>query len=190
MAKIVGFATDDAPIVPDQPDSQPAASRMRWFAVHSQPYREARAQAQLANQGFRVFMPKRLKTVRHARKLKNVSAPFFPRYLFIMFDPGCCQWRSVNSTFGVSTLVMAGDRPQPVPAGVVEAMIASTDENGLLSFERTLKPGGQVRLLAGPFAEQLGTLDRLDDSGRVRVLLQIMGGTIPVRLARELVALA
>ena len=179
---------DDAPLVPDEPDCAPTTHRMRWFAVHTQPYREARAQAHLTRQGFRVFVPSRLKTVRHARKLKMVNAPFFPRYLFIAFDPGCCQWRSVNSTFGVSTLVMAGDRPQPVPAGVVEAMVASTNPNGLLSFEHSLKMGSQVRLLAGPFAEQLGILDRLDDSGRVRVLLQIMGGTIPVRLARELVA--
>ena len=69
-------------------------------------------------------------------------------------------------------------------------MIASTKENGILSFEQTLQVGGSVRLLAGPFAEQLGTLERLDDNGRVRVLLNILGGQVPVRIAREFVATA
>lgn len=181
---------DNAFLIPDDSERAPAANGVRWYAVHSQPHREARAQTQLSNQGFHVYMPKRLKSVRHARKLNTVIAPFFPRYLFTAFDPSCCQWRCVNSTFGVSTLVMGGDRPLAIPAGVVEAMIASTDANGLLSFEQSLKPGSPVRLLAGPFAEQLGVLERLDDSGRVRVLLRIMGGVIPVQLARELVALA
>lgn len=182
--------TREASIGPSQPEADPAANGVRWYAVHAQPHREARAQTQLLNQGFEVYVPKRLKTVRHARKLKTVIAPFFPRYLFIALDLDRCQWRSVNSTFGVSTLVMAGERPQPVPAGVVEAMIASTDDDGLLAFEQSLKPGSSVRLLAGPFAEQLGTIERLDGSGRVRVLLDIMGAKIAVQLAREHVAVA
>jgi transcription elongation factor/antiterminator RfaH len=161
-----------------------------WYAVHAQPHREARAQVQLANQGFVTYLPKRLKTVRHARKLATINAPFFPRYLFVSLDLSIHPWRRVNNTFGVSTLVMAGDRPHPVPHGVVEAMIASTKENGILSFEQTLQVGGTVRLLAGPFAEQLGTLERLDDNGRVRVLLNILGGQVPVRIARELVVTA
>lgn len=169
-------------------DSGVADNGVRWYAVHSQPHRETRAQSQLENQGFRTYLPNRLKTVRHARKLKTVPAPFFPRYLFVALDLGYCQWRSVNGTFGVTSLVMAGERPQPVPPGVVEAMIGSTDQNGLLSFEHDLRVGASVRLLAGPFAEQLGTLDRLDDSGRVRVLLNILGGATPVQVARELVA--
>ena len=114
----------------------------------------------------------------------TVVAPFFPRYLFITLDLSRDQWRNINSTFGVSSLVMAGERPHPVPPGVVEAMIAATDENGLLSFEHSLKVGAAVRLLAGPFADQLGVLERLDHSGRVRVLLDIMGGSVPVRVAR------
>jgi transcription antitermination factor NusG len=41
-------------------------------------------------------------------------------------------------------------------------------------FAANPQTGTQVRLAAGPFAKQLGTLDRLGDSGRVRVLLEIL----------------
>ena len=56
---------------------------VRWYAVYTQPHREPRAKSQLENQSYEVFLPRRLKTVRHARKLTNVAAAFFPRYLFI-----------------------------------------------------------------------------------------------------------
>jgi transcriptional antiterminator RfaH len=154
----------------------------RWYAVETQPHRESRAKGQLENQGHEVFLPRRIKTVRHARKLTSVAAPFFSRYLFIRLDLTRDRWRNVNGTFGVARLVMQGDLPHPVPRGVVETMIASADSNGVLCLEQGLNIASKVRLPAGPFAEQLGILDCLDDSGRVRVLLGIMGRTVPVEL--------
>jgi len=147
----------------------------RWYAVHTLPFNEARAEHHLANQYFSTFMPKRLKTVRHARKSITLEAPFFPRYVFVVLDLGRDPWRKVNSTFGVSRLVMCADEPQAVPRGVVEALITSTDERGILRLGERLKVGGLVRLMAGPFAEQLGLLEYLDDGGRVRVLLDLLG---------------
>ncbi len=155
----------------------------RWFAVHSLPHREAGAQRQLEYQGFQTFLPRSRKIRRHARKLETILAPIFPRYLFVGLDLDRDRWRSVNGTFGVARLVMmAGDRPQPVPHGVVEALIASTDSRGVLRFDEAgrLAVGQKARILAGPFAEQIGLLQRLDNNGRVRLLLDIMGGGIAV----------
>ena len=152
----------------------------RWYAVHTLPFAEARAEDQLRRQGFRTFQPKRHKTVRHARKLRTAEAPFFPRYLFIVLDLTRDQWRSVNGTFGVSRLVMRGDQPYPVPPGVVETLIAAADARGILRLAEKLRVGGSVRLMAGPFAEQLATLEELDDFGRVRVLLDILGRQVAI----------
>ncbi len=157
----------------------------RWFAVHSLPRREAGAQRQLENQGFHTFLPRCLKTRCHARKLETVLAPIFPRYLFVVLDLDRDRWRSVNGTFGVARLVMmGGDRPQPVPHGVVEALIALADGRDVLRFDGggRLAVGQKVRILAGPFAERIGLLQRLDGNGRVRLLLNIMGGRIGVTL--------
>ena len=152
----------------------------RWYAVHTLPFAEPRAEGQLHRQGFRTFQPKRHKTVRHARRLSTIEAPFFPRYLFIVLDLGRHQWRSVNGTFGASRLVMRGEQPHPVPHGVIEALVAAADARGILQLGRNLQVGGPVRLLAGPFAEQLAILDHLDESGRVRVLLDILGRQVTI----------
>ncbi len=169
------------------PRTRPRPSRARtlsdgerWYVVHALPFAEARAEGQLRNQGFQTFQPKRLKTVRHARRLSTVEAPFFPRYLFIVLDLAYHQWRRVNNTFGVSRLVMRGERPHPAPPGVVEALMAGADARGILQLGSKLQIGGSVRLMAGPFAEQLAILEHLDDSGRVRVLLDILGRQVAI----------
>ena len=69
-----------------RPDAVDRNEHLRWYAVHTQPHRELRAKNQLENQSYQVFLPLRLKTIRHARKLSNVASPFFPRYLFIQLD--------------------------------------------------------------------------------------------------------
>ena len=133
------------------------------------------ARAHLQRQGFDAFLALCRKTVRHARKLQTVTAPFFPRYIFVRMDISRQRWRSVNGTHGVSALVMQGDRPCPVPPGVVENLAALAAADGLLHFERQLKPGQDVRFLSGPLADLIGTLKEVDEGSRVRVLLNVMG---------------
>ncbi len=162
------------------------APGQRWYLAHTLPHKETTAEMRLADQGFHVFLPRRLKTVRHARRMRTVNAPLFPRYLFVAFDIDRAQWRSINGTIGVATLFMARERPLAVPDGVVETLIQSSDRGGCLRFDSELTPGQQVRLIAGPFTETLGVLDHLDARGRVEVLLNIMGSVTRVRLHREL----
>ncbi len=161
-----------------------AAIGERWYLVFTAPQQEARAVLNLERQGFRPFLPRILKSVRHARSIRVVRAPLFPRYVFLPLDLDRDRWLSVRSTFGVSSLYMAGARPGPVPAGVVEAFMDLVDGTELTRLDAGLDVGDAVRVLFGPFADLVGTLCRLDDNGRVRVLLDIMGKATPVSLPR------
>jgi transcription antitermination factor NusG len=157
----------------------------RWFVVHAQPHRELVAHANLANQGFRSFLPLHTKTVRHARQFRTAIAPFFPRYLFVELALGRDRWRSVTGTFGVSHLIMEGDRPKPVAPGVVEAIIAMADETGMICLDAAILPGQVVRISAGPFAGLVGKMLKLDVQDRVKVLLDLMGSKVSVSVARD-----
>jgi transcription antitermination factor NusG len=53
-----------------------------------------------------------------------------------------------------------------------------------------LRVGQVVRVLAGPFVGVLGVLERLDGKGRVRLLLNIMGGQTPLMVDRADLAAA
>lgn len=162
----------------------------RWYVVHTLPVRELRAKAHLENQGIRTFLPQHQKTIRHARKFSTVVAPFFPRYLFVALDIMRDRWRSINGTVGVARLLVQGELPNPVPAGVVETLQSLTDRRGLMNFEKSFRVGDTVRLTAGPLAERLGICTRLDDSGRVQVLLDIMGGKVPVHIESRYLVVA
>ena len=157
----------------------------RWYVVRSLPRQEARAEFQLHLQGFRVFLPRMTRTVRHARKLRAVNSAVFPSYMFVVLDPARDRWRSVNGTFGVASLIMGNETPQPVPSGVVEQLLDYTDDDGLLSVDRDLREGQAVRVASGPFANAFGRLQRLDANGRVQVLLDIMGGKVPTKMHRS-----
>lgn len=163
----------------------------RWYAASVFPGKEGLAERHLRMQGFDSFVPRCEKTTRHARRIETRPAAYFPGYMFIALDVALQRWRSVNGTFGVRSLVMQGERPLPVPSGLVERFIALTGKDGLLDFSGGLAAGASVRILSGPFAEMIGRLDRLDPAGRARVLVAIMNGEIPVDMdSRELVAIA
>ena len=160
----------------------------RWFAVHCQPCRERVAACNLANQSFKVFLPSREKTRRHARKLETIRAPLFPSYLFVELDLARDRWRSVNGTPGVIRLVSNRDTPAAAPRGVVESLIDACDKDGLIAWRPDLKLGQQVRVANGPFADLVGELAQMTDAGRVRVLLDILGGRTAVLLSHADIA--
>jgi transcriptional antiterminator RfaH len=77
---------------------------------------------------------------------------------------------------------MRGGEPEPVPRGLVEQLAEAASPDGVVRGGPPLKEGQSVRVTAGPFADLIGTLERLDDNDRVRVLLDILGGKVPVLL--------
>jgi transcription antitermination factor NusG len=157
----------------------------RWFAARTLSYRENCAEFNVNRLGFRTFFPRVRRTVRHARKIRNVLAPLFPGYVFVILDLSRDRWRSINGSIGVASLIMGGDKPIPVPRGVVEALIAAREKSEIVRLDQDLEVGQKVRILSGPFAHALCRLEQLDDRGRVCVLLEIMGGQVAAYLDRS-----
>ena len=170
-----------------QIEHPPLVGNERWFLVHTLPKSEQKAEWHLGAQGFRTYLPWFKKTVRHARQLRTVRAVLFPRYLFVILDVERDRWLAVRSTVGVSRLFTQDDRAVPVPVGVVECLIGHSD-GGLTRLDYGLSEGQRVRILSGLFADSVGTLAQLDEAGRVKVLLEMMGTAVPVTLDRSALA--
>ncbi|MEF2554002.1 transcriptional activator RfaH [Aurantimonas sp. A2-1-M11] len=152
----------------------------RWYAVATQPGRETLAKAHLERQDFDCVLPMQERTVRHARRVSTTRASFFPGYLFVALDLSVDRWRSVNGTVGVRHIISAGDRPVAVPRGMVETLQAAMDEAGLIRIETHGSKGDKVTLHKGPFTGMVGEWDRMQGSQRVRVLLNLLNGQVPV----------
>src|SRR5689334_12939536 len=119
---------------PAPPSDRILHEGQRWYAVYTQPYWELTAQLRLRAQNFRTFLPLHSKTVQHARKRQTVLAALFPRYLFVVLDLKRDRWRTVNSTRGVTSLIMQQGMPAPIRNGVVETLLASSTSEGEVLF--------------------------------------------------------
>jgi len=168
------------------------ASSGAWYVIQTHVNAEAKAAGHLVRQGFDVYLPRYLKRRSHARKIENVPAPLFPRYLFVWIDVATQRWRSVQSTMGVSNLILNGAGPAPLPKDVVNCLKAREDRCGYVQLDRrpNIALGARVRVLAGVFAENLGLFDGMADRERVAVLLDLLGRKVRVTLDADMVAVA
>jgi transcriptional antiterminator RfaH len=163
-----------------------------WYVAQTQVNAEAKAAQNLLRQGFGVYLPRYLKRRSHARKIEKIGAPLFPRYLFVSIDIAAQRWRSVQSTFGISHLVLNGSDPAPVAGAVIDALKAREDASGFVKLDQRPKfaIGEKVRVLAGVFAENLGLFDGIADRDRVAILLELLGRKVRVSIDADMVTAA
>lgn len=164
----------------------------RWYVVQSQPNAENKAVTHLGRQGFTTYLPRYLKRRRHARRVEIVSAPLFPRYLFVAIDTTVQRWRSIYSTMGVSRLVCSGELPAAVADHVVTTLKAREDAAGFVRLERRpqFRAGDKIRVLDGVFADCLGLYEGMTDRDRLAILLDLLGRKVRVLVDAEAVAAA
>lgn len=163
-----------------------------WYVVQTQVNSELKAVRNLLRQGFETYLPRYLKRRSHARKIEQVAAPLFPRYLFVKVDLATQRWRSIQSTFGVSHLVLNGSEPARIGSDVMRVLKAREDGSGFVKLDRRAQflLGAKVRILGGAFTDNLGLFDGLGDRDRVAVLLDLLGRKVRVSLDADMVAAA
>lgn len=154
----------------------------QWFVAHTQALKEKIAEEHLLDQGFEVYLPRFKKTTRHARKVKEVLAPLFPRYIFVRMDVGAATWRSINGTRGVDYLLTNDTRPSVIEDNIIIALKSQEDAEGLVSTDSLdlFVKGDKVRVLEGAFKDHTAVIDYLDDKQRVQLLLGFLGREIKV----------
>lgn len=162
----------------------------RWYAVFSQPRKEQVALDNLERQGYLSWLPRISRSVRRNGRWETKIEPLFARYLFVNVDPASQDISPIRSTLGCVGLVRQGVCPLPVPAGVIEALRASSDpETGLHCLSETgapkFKKGDKVRVLNGPFEGLDGIFQQQTAEARALVLLKLMGTVAKVSVGRH-----
>jgi transcriptional antiterminator RfaH len=157
-----------------------------WFAVQCKPRREALAEANLLNQGYRVYLPRLATQRRRDGRWVDTVEPLFPRYLFLATGSERQSLAPVRSTLGVCGLVRFGGQPAVIPEAVVASLRARQDPAiGALARRSPFTPGARVEFRAGPFAGLEGVIDMEASHERVYVLLELLGKLNKVPVARD-----
>ena len=160
-----------------------------WYLVQCRPNQNHIAARNLQRQGIELFQPLQRSTRRWRTRLREHIRPLFTGYLFVTFDPARPEWRAINTTPGVLRLVRFGAGwPQRVPSALVTGLMLRCDETGVLRPPEDLRPGDPVKIVSGPFADFVATVESLAPDQRVTVLLELMGRATRIAVPTEMVA--
>jgi transcription antitermination factor NusG len=157
-----------------------------WAAARLMPRQEALALHCLGLAGYETYLPRlRERRVSRGRRI-TVTPPLFPGYCFILIQ---LQWHSARWSPGISTIILDGVCPAKVPDTVITE-IRSREVDGLIHLPKPLsapglRPGAQVKILAGPFSGFVASLVGLRPRQRCEVLLQLLGSACHATLARS-----
>ena len=156
-----------------------------WFLAQLKPNSANIANRNLKRQGFKTFLPLEEETRQRNGKFVTAIRPMFPGYIFVAFDAARGYWRSVNSTQGITRLVSFGKEPAAVPDELISQLVLRCDAEGKLLPSNQLKPGDQVALTKGPFANFAAEVEKIAPDRRVWILMEIMGGHTRVAVGVE-----
>lgn len=157
---------------------------MEWYAIQTKPGNEHRVEANLLNQEIETFLPLVETCEWKNRKMVQTTKPFFPNYLFGRLDLSL-HYYSVRWTRGVSKILGAGNQPAPISERVIQAIKERMVGGNVVRLQDELKKGDLIQITTGPFKDLMGIFQKkMSDSGRVRVLLSLIGVDVAVQLSQ------
>jgi transcriptional antiterminator NusG len=155
-----------------------------WYVIHTKPGNEHRVDSNLSHQEIEVFLPL-LESFQYASgKVIQKIKPLFPNYLFAKLDIDLHYYK-VKWTRGVNKILGDGVGPVPISEKVIQTIKERTGKGNLVKMEEEWREGDPVRIHSGPFKELIGIFQKkMSDSGRVRILLNLIGVEVPVQISR------
>lgn len=162
-----------------------------WYIVHTysgHEYKVTQALKQrvqtmgLKEEVFEVIIPIQDKfSIRQGQKIKT-QEKIFPGYILVQMKLTDNSWLVVRTTPGVTGFLGIENKPTPVSNEEIEKIVA-TVEKGKPRYKAKFSVGEAVRITDGPFAEFLGTIQKVDSvKGKLNVLVSIFGRETPVEL--------
>ena len=95
---------------------------MYWICFKTKSKEEFIAENALIGSGYKVILPYYFKSIRHARKVKEVKSPLFPTYGFLLFDGNISSLYEIKYSRGVKHYLQKIDGyPQLVPEKIIQS---------------------------------------------------------------------
>ncbi len=117
-------------------------------------------------------------------KKKTIKKKFFPGYVLIKMIMNDKTWHLVKSTDKITGFV-GGTLDKPAPITNEEAAYMTSQMEDGFKKPRTsinFSEGESVKVIEGPFANFVGTIEAVSDKGKVKVNVSIFGRPTPVEL--------
>ncbi len=166
----------------------------KWYAIHTYSGYENRVKKEIEHraglEGLReklgeVIIPEeKIIEVKDGKRRQTVRN-FMPGYVLVEIEEDEKElFDMIRKIAGVSGFVGAGETPVALtPEEVANIQALIEDKRERPKPEIKFQKGDQVKVIEGPFANFIGTVEEIDhEKARLRVMVSIFGRTTPVEL--------
>ena len=156
-----------------------------WYALHVKPRFEKYVTGQLSGKGYETFMPSYVSKRKWSDRVKPLTIPLFPGYVFCRFN--------VNSrlpilvTPGVMAVVGVGKAPVAIDESEIVAIQRVIDSGLPAQRWPYLNCGETVRVEAGPLEGLSGIVVRMKGTDRLVVSVSLLMRSVSVEIDRKFV---
>lgn len=151
-----------------------------WYAIHTRHQHEKAAARILEYKEFEVFLPLYQVRRRWQDRIKDISVPLFPGYLFV--KEGMARSLAILTTPGVSNIVSCGGQPAAIPFSEIEGVRRVIESTLRVEPHPFLKCGDWVRVKYGPIAGVEGILLRKKNIARLVLSVGMLGKSAAVEV--------
>lgn len=162
-----------------------------WYVIHTYAGYERKAKQNLElriesmgmqDQIFQVIVPTEEEIEIKDGQRRTVERRIFPGYILVEMLLNDTSWDVVRNTPGVTGFVGMGSEPTPLRGEEVEKIVKRMEAEAP-AVKVSFRPKESVRIIDGPFADFMGTVEELNlAKGKVRVLVSFFGRETPIEL--------
>lgn len=181
---------DELPEIEDQSE-EASALEPRWYVIHSYSGYENKVKQNLEqrivsmnmqDQIFRVVVPTENEIEVRDGKRREYKRRIFPGYVLVEMIMNDDSWSVVRNTPSVTGFVGMGTKPTPLRDEEIKRILTRMEAEAP-TVKVTFKHGQKVRIVQGPFADFIGSVDDINmEKGKVRVMVSFFGRETPVEL--------
>lgn len=151
-----------------------------WFALYTRHQHEKAVANSLQSKGVEVFLPLYDSAHRWKDRIKQLSLPLFPNYVFVFVD---LESRfAVLTSPGIYDFVRAAGQPAAIPVEEINAVRKVVAKGLSVEPHPFLKSGDRVRLKRGPLEGIEGILIRKKSFYRLILSVELLARSISVEV--------
>lgn len=163
----------------------------KWYVIHTYSGYENKVRANLEKRVasmnmqdkiFRILVPVEDEIEVKDGKKRVTKRKIFPGYVLVEMTLTDDSWYVVRNTPGVTGFVGSGNKPIPLMANEVRAIMR---QMGLDEAKAKINVdlGESVRVITGPFENFIGTVEEIyPEKSKLKVLVSMFGRETPVEL--------
>jgi transcriptional antiterminator NusG len=185
--------TDSSPNIHDVQLAKGDTPEFKWYIAKAQTGQENKVTKSLKERIVNhkmteffsdILVPEETLVTTANGKKKTIKKKFFPGYVLIKMIMNDKTWHLVKSTDKITGFI-GGTLDKPAPITNEEAAYMTSQMEEGFKKPRTsvnFTEGESVKVIEGPFTNFVGTIEAVNEKGKVKVSVSIFGRPTPVEL--------